>query len=304
MRPIGVEAFRRILKLGQASEEGGLVLHPLLRRPARLLARAEWHLPRHAGLKGVAALFMVTGFAGVTLGGHVTTVISAVASWSGLGVESVKITGQSETSELDVLEQLDMGPFPSLVTFDADGARARIEALPWVAQATVRKLYPDTIEIAVAERTPFAIWQNGLAVSLIDREGKLIARTVGDRYAHLPMVVGEGAGSRAAEFTEMLAGFPDLQQRVKAGVLVAERRWNVVLGNGVEILLPEAQPEAALTRLAEIDAASGILNRDIVAVDLRLPEKLVVRLSERAKAAREDMIKQRDKLAKKKGTST
>ncbi|MEO8668972.1 MAG: cell division protein FtsQ/DivIB [Bauldia sp.] len=296
--------MRRLLTFGEASEEGGRVLHPLLRRPARLLARAEWHLPRHAGLKGMAVLFLATGVAGVSLGGHVTTVISAVASWSGLGVESVKITGQSETSELDVLDRLDMGPFPSLVTFDADGARERIEALPWVSQATVRKLYPDTIEIAVTERTPYAIWQHGLVVSLIDREGKLIADTVGDRYAHLPMVVGEGAAPRAVEFSEMMAGFPGLQRRVKAGVLIAERRWNVVLGNGVEILLPEEQPATALARLAEMDATSNLLDRDIVAVDLRVPDQLVVRLSERAKVAREEMLKERDKLAKKKGTST
>jgi cell division protein FtsQ len=270
----------------------------------RMLSRADWRAPRHAGLKGLDVLSVATAVAGVTLGGHATTVVSAVASWSGLGVESVKITGQSETSEVDVLDRLNMGPFPSLVTFDVDGARARIESLPWVSEATIRKLYPDTLEIAVKERTPFAIWQRGAVVSLIDRDGKLISNSVGDRYVHLPMVVGEGAGPRVAEFTGMVAGFPARQSRIKAGVLVSERRWNVVLGNGVEIMLPELEPEKALARIVEIDGASKLLDRDIVAVDLRIPDRLVVRLSERAKLARDEMLKERDKLARKKGTNT
>jgi cell division protein FtsQ len=288
----------------EASERDDFALPLFLRRSIRALGRANWQVPRHAGLKALAVFFAATAVAGMTLGGHVTAVVAAVTSWSGLGIESVKITGQSETSELDVLQRLDMGRFPSLVTFDVDGARARIESLPWVSQATIRKLYPDTLEIAVTERTPFAIWQRGPVVSLIDRNGKLISNAVGDRYAQLPMVVGEGAGERAEEFTAMVAEFPALQARVKAGVLVSERRWNIVLGNGVEILLPEEKPEQALARILDLDQAGNLLDRDIVAVDLRIPDRLVVRLSERAKLAREEMLKERDKLAKKKGTST
>ncbi len=299
MRPIGVEILRRLLTFGEASEEGGRVLHPLLRRPARLLARAEWHLPRHAGLKGMAVLFLATGVAGVSLGGHVTTVISAVASWSGLGVESVKITGQSETSELDVLDRLDMGPFPSLVTFDADGARERIEALPWVSQATVRKLYPDTIEIAVTERTPYAIWQHDNVVSLIDRDGKVIINDVGERYSRLPFVVGDGAEMRAAEYAELVGGVPELQSRIHAGVLISNRRWNVVLNSGVELLLPEKDPGAALVAVAALDSENNLLSRDIAAVDLRAADKLVVRLSETGEAARKAVLDERAKIAKK-----
>jgi cell division protein FtsQ len=297
--------LRRVFAKREASgRTGGFVAPRVLRRPLRMLSRLDWRVPRYAGLKSLAVFFIATAVAGITLGGHGTDVVSAVASWSGLGINSVKITGQSETSEVDVLDRLNMGAYPSLVTFDVDGARARIESLPWVSEATIRKLYPDTLEIAVKERAPFAIWQRGPIVSLIDRDGKLISNDVGDRYVHLPLVVGEGAGPRVTEFTGMIAGFPSLQSRIKAGVLVSERRWNVVLGNGVEIMLPEIKPEEALARIVDIDGGSKILDRDIVSVDLRIPDRLVVRLSERAKLAREEMLKERDKLAKKKGTST
>jgi cell division protein FtsQ len=304
LRPIGVEAFRRFIASVEASAGRGVVLPRILRRPARLLSRLEWRVPRYAGTKGLIALFGSTALAGILYGGHATTVLAAIASSSGLGIDSVKISGQSETSEVDVLNRLGLGSYPSLLTFDVDGARSRVESLPWVAEATIRKLYPDTLDIAISERTPFAIWQHGASVTLIDRDGRLIANTVGERYSRLPMVVGDGAGPRASEFTDLVAGFPSIQSRLKAGVLVAERRWNVVLGNGIEILLPESQPQAALAQLVELDETKGLLDRDITAVDLRLPDRIVVRLSQRAASVREELLKERDKLAKKKGAKS
>lgn len=304
MRPIGVEAFRRFIASLEASTGRGLVLPRFLRRPIRALSRAEWRVPQHAGLKGLVVLFGGTAIAGILYGGHAEAVLSAVTASSGLGIDNVRISGQSETSEVDVLNRLDLGPYPSLLTFDVDAARSRVESLPWVADATIRKLYPDTLEVAIGERTPFAIWQRGTTLSLVDHEGRLIADSVDDRYAQLPMVVGDGAGPRAAEFTQMMAGFPTINTRLKAGVLVAERRWNVVLGNGVEILLPEAQPAAALAQLVALDEAKGLLDRDIAAVDMRLADRIVVKLSERAALAREEMLKERDKLARKKGAKT
>jgi cell division protein FtsQ len=303
VRPIGTGSGNGSAA-GESPDAGGIVLPRILRRPVRILSRADWSLPRHAGKKAVALLFLATALAGITLGGHGATVVSALASWSGLGIESVKITGQSETSEVDILDRLDMGPFPSIVTFDVDKARANIEALPWVSQVGIRKLYPDTVEIAVSERAPYAIWQRGPMLSLIDREGKVIANNVGERYAKLPLVVGEGAGPRVAEFTDLLAGYPSLQPLVKAGVLVSERRWNVVLGNGVEILLPEANPGDALDTVARFEASDRLLDRDIAAIDLRTDGRLVVRLSEGAMKARQDMLKERDKLLKKKASNT
>jgi cell division protein FtsQ len=89
---------------------------------------------------------------------------------------------------------------------------------------------------------------------------------------------------------------------VRAGVLISERRWNIVLAEAIEIMLPEKDAAAALARVAEIDEESGLLSRDIAAIDLRLPDKLVVRLTEAAFATRQETIKQRQKVARKMGT--
>ena len=272
-----------------------VVLPRLLRRPARILTRVDWRLPRHAGIKGMGLFFAVTAVAGILVGGHVTTIVSAVTAWSGLAIDAVEITGQSETAETDVLDRLAIGEYPSIVTFDAIAARERVEALPWVKRATIRKLYPDTLQVAIVEKKPYAIWQRDAGVSLIDQNGNVITDYIGGRYASLPMVVGEGANQRADEFISLIGEFPSLAPRVKAGVLVSGRRWNVVLDNGIEIMLPEEDPASALIQVVALEDGNQIFSREIAAVDLRLPNRLVFRLTERGYEAREQLLKDRKK---------
>jgi len=276
-----------------------LVLPRLLRRPARLLLHKPWQLPRHIGLKAMLAFFVATGVGGTLIGGHTMTVVSAVTAWSGLAIQKIVITGQSETSEVDIIHALGIGPFPSLVTFDADAGRGGVAALPWIKETTIKKLYPDTLQVRVVERHPFAIWQHDDKIALVDRDGTIITDNVGEDYAKLPFVVGDGAAPRAGEYAELIAGVPSLKPRIHAGVLVAGRRWNVVLDNGVQLLLPEQDPGAALVAVAALDGENGLLSRDIAAVDLRLADKLVVRLSDSGAAARKAVLDERNKLLKK-----
>jgi cell division protein FtsQ len=72
---------------------------------------------------------------------------------------------------------------------------------------------------------------------------------------------------------------------------VAERRWNLRLKNGVDVRLPETNVAPALDRLVALDREKKLLSRDIVAVDLRLPDRVSVRLSDAAAQAREDALK-------------
>jgi cell division protein FtsQ len=177
-----------------------LVLPRVLRRPARILSRLDWAVPKHTGLKLAAAFLALTGITGMVMGGHTLTVTSAVTAWCGLAIDQVEIKGQSETSEVDVLEKLALGDYPSIVTLDVTGARERIESLPWVKEVTLRKIYPNTLQIEVKERKPFAVWQRAAGFALIEKGGRVISDRVDARYASLPLVVGEGADLRAEEF--------------------------------------------------------------------------------------------------------
>jgi cell division protein FtsQ len=281
-----------------------LVLPRFLRRPVRALRRLRWTPPRHAGLKGAALLFLVTGIAGVVSGGHGTTVVAAVTSWTGFAVENVRITGQSETSEVDVLEGLALGAFPSLLTLDLEVARGRVEALAWVRQATLTKLFPDTLEIAIVEREPYALWQHDRVVSLIDRNGRVVTDNFSDRYAGLPRVVGKGAAEKAGDYVALIEPFPDIAKRARAGVLVGGARWTVVLDNGLQLMLPADRPEEALAVVAVLDREQSVLSREIAALDLRMPGQFIVRLTDAGVAARNALLKERDRIARRGRTNT
>jgi cell division protein FtsQ len=165
-----------------------------------------------------------------------------------------------------------------------------VARLPWVADSSVRKLYPGTIQVAIVERTPFALWQHDGAISLIDREGRKIVELDDPRFAGLPLVVGAGAGAPAQAFLAALGAHPALAERTRAGVLVAERRWNLVLDNGITVKLPEGDIAPAMARLAELAARDDLLRREVSEIDLRLPDRISVRLPREAAQARIEAI--------------
>lgn len=284
---------------GRAHASGGLVLPRVLRKPARFLSRlvsGDVEAPPHAMLALSAVLIGSFSLYGVAVGGHVPAVVQAVTARTGFAVNEIRVSGNVETSEIDIFDRVGLDGWTSLVSFDVLEARARIESLPWVESVAVRKVYPSTLEVKVAERTPFAIWQQGSVLSLIEADGRVIAPLGGARHAALPLVVGHGADKSAADFIARVAAHPDLAARVRGYVRVSERRWNLRLDNGVTVKLPERGEDAALAELAALDARNGLLSRDIESVDMRLADRMVVKLSPDAAAARDAAL--RDRLGK------
>lgn len=278
------------------------VLPRLLRRPVRLgarLVKGEWTPPRFAASVGTAVFLLATGAYGSALGGHVPGIVEAVSSHTGMALDRISVTGNSQTSEIDILDRLALDGWTSLVGFDADAARQRIEELPWIKSAAIRKTYPRTLDVQVVEREPFAVWQHDNKLTVIERDGDPIAEYRGRGRSPWPLIVGLGAPQHAEEFMALVARFPELAARVKGYVRVGDRRWDVKFDSGVTVRLPEASPEIALAEVARLDRDSALLDRDIATVDLRLPDRMVVQLTAAAAEARVKKIEADEKAAKK-----
>lgn len=279
----------------------GFGMHALpwpLRRTVRFLSRlgsGDVAVPRFAATMASAALLGATGLYGAWLGGHMPAIVQAVTAHSGFAIDKVEVTGNRETSEIDVLGKIGLDGWTSMVGFSADAARKRIAELPWVQTVAVRKIYPATLDVAITEKTPFAIWQHGSDLTLIEKDGAPIAPFTESRYASLPLVVGAGGAERAAAIVAKLARYPQLAGRVKGYIRVGERRWDLRLENGITIKLPEGGEEEALADLVRMDRDDSLLSRDIVAVDLRLDDRIVVQLSPEAASAREAALKEQAK---------
>lgn len=200
----------------------------------------------------------------------------------GLAVADVRVEGREATDRDTILAALGAAPGTPILAVSPSRAKEQIEKLPWVHSAVVERSLPDTIYVRLVERKPLALWQHGGKLDLIDHEGSVIPVTHLDRFAKLPMVIGEHAASHAAELIDMLTTEPDLAARVSAAIRVGDRRWNLRVDNAIEVLLPADSPASAWAQLASLERSSAILKRDVQVVDVRLPDRLVVRVNPEA----------------------
>ena len=280
------------------------VLPRPLRKAVRFcvsLATGRIHIPAHVGTVSAFAFFAVVGLYGMSVGGHGHDVAQATTAAVGFAIEDVRVSGNDQTSEIDILQLLGLDGTTSLVALDIDAARRKLAGLPWVEYAEVRKIYPRTIEVMLKERQAFGIWQHGSELSLIEKNGSVIAPLRDNKFASLPLFVGRDAELAASKFEHEMSGWPELKGRVKAYVRVAGRRWDLHLDNGIVLKLPEDNVAKALTVLARMEKDQGVLERDVAAVDLRLDDRTTIQLTPAAVDRRKEALDARAKALKKLG---
>jgi cell division protein FtsQ len=269
------------------------------------LPLAHLHLPRFAGISLFLSFVLAAGVYGAVRGGHIPEIAAAIkdtadsaANAAGMRIATVSLSGQRQVSREEIFAAAGVTDHSSLLFLDVGDARARLEAIPWVAEATVRKFYPDRLQITITEREPFALWQINGKVQVIAADGTVLSNRIEPRLASLPFVVGPGAAAAARDFLAVLDAYPAIRDQVRASIFVAERRWNLRLKSGLDVRLPDVNIEAALDTLARLDREKALLTRDITAIDLRLADRVTVRVSDAVAQAREEAIK---KATKKKG---
>lgn len=224
---------------------------------------------------------------------------------AGFTVKNLEIAGRDKTSREDIVQALGFDEGAPILSVDGAAAKQNLEKLNWVRHAKVMRFLPSTVQVVIEERLPFAVWQLNGKMHLIDVEGREITAVEREDYAKLPLVVGKGAPGEANKLFAMLEKHTDLRARVMAAVRVGERRWTLKLNNGVEIKLPEERIAGAFDRLIELEQVRGVLSADVKSIDLRLGDRISVRLSEEASAKRDKLAKEaakRSDQATEKGT--
>jgi cell division protein FtsQ len=254
-------------------------------RPSRLRL---W-LKRRRGLAKPAGLALLGGavLAAVGIGlyiadpaGRVRAVVENAAEIglaAGLEYQELVVEGQRNTPQELIRASLGVELGDPLLSFSPTEARERLQTIAWVESAHVERRFPGTILVRLTERTPFAIWQHAGRFSVIDRQGRVVTSETLDAFGPLPLVVGAGAEKHAAALHDLLVAHHEVLRRTQALVRVGERRWNLRLHNGTDVYLPEGQEAPALNRLNELHARHSLLDRPLVAIDMRLPDRLVLR---------------------------
>ena len=245
---------------------------PRLKRLRRISAR----LALLAAIAGAPAWAWETG--------RLDPAVAAARQWAGnlwpalhLTVAELRVNGRGRTSQSAIQAALDIHRGAPILGVDLERAKERLEALPWIASAAVERKLPDTIHVQIVERIAVGRWRRRGRVLLVDRNGFAFAASTAETFTHLPLFKGDGATDNAAALVDMMASHPALAKRVARAARRGDRRWDLVFRSGVIVRLPEKKPRRAWERLAFLDREHGLLSRGLVAIDMRLPDRLVLR---------------------------
>ena len=195
-------------------------------------------------------------------------------------VSLVSIEGASADLADAVRARLDLKLPKSSFDLDLDALHTRIEALDAVAAVELRVRAGGVLEVVLTERDPVAVWRTDAGLQLIDATGHRVAG-LGAREdrGDLPLVAGDGADLAMDEAMAIFAAAAPLQPRIRGLVRMGERRWDLVLDRNQRVLLPTDNPADALARLLAQDKTDQLFRRDLAAIDLRIPDRPVLRLA-------------------------
>lgn len=278
------------------------VLPRALRRPVRFVGRlvqGQVEVPPRTEALVFGTVLGGAILYGSLMGGQFHQAVETASSAAGFAVEEIQVSGNGYTRVDDIFAALGLDGRRSLVGIDPAQARAQLTALPWIESARIAKVYPSKLVIEVGEREPFAVWQTGEALSVIENDGAIIGGYAADpRLAALPLLVGKGAEAIGADFVALVKRYPSIAPRVRAHIRVGQRRWDLRLDNGITVRLPETGVDGALNRLVALQADLGVLDRDLAAIDLRIDDRTVFALTDNALRERGAVIEAREEARK------
>lgn len=197
---------------------------------------------------------------------------------AGFVVDEAFIDGRIRTPFADIQQALDLKQGTPMTLVDIEQMKSRLEELPWIKSATIKRKLPNILSIYLTERRPIALWQKNNVHHPLDEDGQVIA-TSAKGLEYLIITVGDDAPQHTPELIDALMPYPELTRRVISAVRIGGRRWNLILDdvqNGMLIFLPEENIKEALNRLDKLNKEHALLNRQLTRIDLRLPDRLIV----------------------------
>ncbi|MFN7709644.1 MAG: cell division protein FtsQ/DivIB [Holosporales bacterium] len=212
---------------------------------------------------------------------YATTVELAHGAFAGFGLrlDEVVIDGAHNSTRDEILGALGVSRGVSLFSLDLEEIQRRLADVPWVRDAQVQRRWPRTLYLRITEHHPIAYWQKEGELFLVDETGGLIHTGKDISVHNLPVLTGEDAPQKAPELLKVLNEFKEIQKRVSGAVYMSKRRWDIILDGKLRVKLPENKMKEALSYLVELEQKHQLSNKDIIAVDLRLPDRVFFSLT-------------------------
>lgn len=256
--------------------------------PSRISLPREWPFRLAGNLFLLGVIFMLASVI-ITIktnliGRKLTDLSTEFYNYSaGLGfkIDDIVITGRDKTAKQDILNALQLSRETNILNLDLRDLQQKVEQLPWVRHAVVkRRFFPNIIQIDIQERQVQSIWQLDHKFRPIDGEGNVIEADYTPDHPIL-LIVGEGAPENITALMKSITDDQNIFQRIKVANYISGRRWNIVLDdveNGITVKLPEKHIDEAWKKLLKLNTTQGLLKRKLTIIDLRFPNKVIVKL--------------------------
>lgn len=256
--------------------------------PSRISLPREWPFRLAGNLFLLGVIFMLASVI-ITIktnliGRKLTDLSTEFYNYSaGLGfkIDNIVITGRDKTAKQDILNALQLSRETNILNLDLRDLQQKVEQLPWVRHAVVkRRFFPNIIQIDIRERQVQSIWQLDHKFRPIDGEGNVIEADYTPDHPIL-LIVGEGAPENITALMKSITDDQNIFERIKVANYISGRRWNIVLDdveNGITVKLPEKHIDEAWKKLLKLNTTQGLLKRKLTIIDLRFPNKVIVKL--------------------------
>ncbi|WP_372859152.1 cell division protein FtsQ/DivIB [Pseudoalteromonas sp.] len=243
-------------------------MHPFLEKAQQLKQQLNWSL-----------IFGVSFFLAVVIG--LIEITSGVSHWlvenKDAQIKHLTVLGNPKyTDEKAITAAIKKADLSSFFELNVKHVQHLVQELPWVATVSVRKQWPDTIQVYVVEHQAVAHWNSDL---LINQSGDAFEAKSDKLSATLPQLYGPEGSEKEAwvafkQFDEMLK----VNALTLSSLALSERfSWQLWLDNGVRLNLGRKDKAKRVQRF--IDVYSRIEQRadaQIDAIDLRYDTGLAV----------------------------
>ncbi len=269
--------MRQLSLFGTRKQAAGPARRPSVYRLASRRALKWAAIALTGGGIVAAAIWFVQPGTLASVGDDIRTGFESATASAGMTVQKIEASGTARASARAIRTAVGVEIGTPIFEVDLTAARDRVQTIGWVDYATVERRLPSTLHVRIVERMPVALWQRNQKLVMVDRAGVEIAAESVSQFAHLPVVVGDGALAYMPTLLDAMAADPALSQRVQSAIWIGGRRWTLHFDNGLEAKLPESEIGAAWARLVREIGDHHLLDQPIAVVDLRLPDRTILR---------------------------
>ena len=269
--------MRQLSLFGPRKQSAGPAPRPSVYRIASRRALKWAAIALTGGGIVAAAIWSVQPGTLATVGDSMRAGFVSATADAGMTVQQIETSGTERLSGVAIRTAVGADIGTPIFGVDLAAARDRVQAMGWVERATVERRLPSTLRVLIVERAPVALWQRNQRLVMVDRAGAEITGDSVSQFAHLPIIVGDGALRHMPTLLDAMAADPALSQRVQAASWIGGRRWTLQFDNGLEAKLPESEIGAAWARLVREIGDHRLLDEPIAVVDLRLPDRTILR---------------------------